>query len=763
MDMDVPSLSGSFLNEEASVSMESPPIEEEEDEDLYYIPPRRPSLDLGPSPMETGALLYVERPKSPAESYLSMRSEGTGSSVNLAEEDRSCTKIHLERTDSFSTCYSVDSDDCEIRTKVKSKDVLDEDNSLPELKENLNDIVPPHLTIPFVFRAICRVLQELRPIGLETFRGHLWHRYPQSFSTSLQSMDIVDIVDRMLECYSLRVCLQITKTVLQQLEQKRLVDFLEDLEMENEVYYELRERLKKIYGVTECSGGEERALDEVYTNIHIVSSGNNCPNVEHEVMSIKKPLENKKNKDVCIKDIITAEFIERGVEQVVLLRGIAGSGKSVVVRKFIQEWSNQTPNHINLMFALPIKELKQKFGDSTISFLDILHHFYPETKRLKPEKYNTTKCKILYIFDGLEEITEDIDLPNTPFVFDITKPAQLHVIIASILRGQFLRCGFFLFTSRPQPNFHIPHDTKHYVFEVLGFKDEVKEEYFQKRFRDQSQADRVIAYVKSSRTLQIMCFLPLFCSLLSDLCQSIFNKQGPEAELPKGITHIYTRLFIALLDTYHKERKATVNKLEFIMALGKRAFTMLEKGEYSVCINYPGDVVPVDEREAATYSGFSTLFMVRPMPFVDEKMFSFIHPTVQEYAAALYVFLTFLNEDKNLFEAPKVKRTWKLSLNKKSSMDLYKNALERSLLCEDGKLDIFMRFLFGMSSSSNIELIQRFFNPTVKWTSVTEEARALIKKKMSENQYPARSRNLQLCLEELSLPKSEARKRSFKR
>lgn len=26
---------------------------EEEDEDLYYIPERRPSLDLGPSPMDT--------------------------------------------------------------------------------------------------------------------------------------------------------------------------------------------------------------------------------------------------------------------------------------------------------------------------------------------------------------------------------------------------------------------------------------------------------------------------------------------------------------------------------------------------------------------------------------------------------------------------------------------------------------------------------------------------------------------------------------
>lgn len=750
LDMDVPSLSGSFLNEEASVSMESQPVEEveEEDEDLFYIEPRRPSLDLGPSPMDTGALFYVERPKSPAESYLSMRSEGIGSSVHLSEVDPSRTKIHLERTDSFSTCYTVDSDDCEIRTKVIHKDVSDNDDILPELKENLSDIPQPHLTIPFVFKAICNVLQQLRPIGLETFRGHLWHRYPQSFSTSLQSMDIVDIVDRMLECYSLQVSLQITKTVLLQLEQQRLVDYLDDLEIQNQVRYELKERLQKAYGVVECSGGVERPLGEVYTDLHIVAEDNHGPNIEHEVMSIKKPQDGK-HEDVCIQDIVSTQFIEKDIEQIIILNGVAGSGKSMILRKIIQEWSNEIPNHVHLMFPLPIKELKQTFGDAEISFLDILHHFYPETKRLKEEQYSTSKFNILYIFDGLEEILEDLDLHNSQFVFKINKPAKLNVIIASILRRHLLRCGYFLFASRVLSNFHIPFDTKHHVYEVFGFKEKEREEYFRKRFKDPGQAGRVIEYVKSSRTLQIMCHLPLFCSLLSSVCQSIFNRQGPAAELPKGITLLYTRLFLALLRDYHKERKATVDELKFIMTLGKRAFTMLEKGQYFLCLTYSNEPETVDELEAVTYSGLSTVFYVKPMPFVDEKMFGFMHPTMQEYMAALYVFLTFLNEDRNIFEAPKGK-LWKLGRSKKSAMDLFKNALERSLACEDGKLDIFMRFLFGLSNSSNIELIQQFFNRGVKWSSVAEEAGALIRKKITENQFPARARNLQLCLEELT-------------
>uniref|UniRef100_A0A3B3ZF45 NACHT domain-containing protein n=1 Tax=Periophthalmus magnuspinnatus TaxID=409849 RepID=A0A3B3ZF45_9GOBI len=591
------------------------------------------------------------------------------------------------------------------------------------------------------------VLKQLKPLGLDAFRRSLWQRYPQSFSTSLQNLDIVDIVDRMLECYSLRVSLQITKTLLQELELKRLVDFLENLKIQNEVRYELSERFKKIYGVIECSGGD-KPLDKVLTDVSIKSVRDNGPNIEHEVMSIQKP-ETMEGKDLSIKDIFSTDFIEKHNEQLILLYGNAGSGKSVVIRKLIHDWSNQkTHDHITLMLPLPLKELKQKVRDTDFSFLDILHSFYPETERLKVEDYSSKDYKIMYIFDGLEEIAEDINFSNAQLVFNIQEPAKLNVLIANILRGQLLKFGYCLFASRPLVDYCIPWDTHHFVYEVLGFKMEEREEYFKKRFRDQSQAGHVIAYIKSSKTLHIMCYLPLFCSLLSDLCQSVFTKQDPQAELPKGITCMYTRLFLALIHDYRKDRKVTIDKLKFIMALGRRAFTMLEKGEHFLSINYHKDEgEPVDDFEAVTYSGLGTLFYTKPLLYVEERLFSFLHPTMQEYVAALYAFLTFVNEDKNIFEPPKSKMTWKR--NKKGCLDLYKYALERSLSCEDGKLDIFVRFLFGMSNAKNTELIQQFFNHTVTWKSVAKEAEALIKKKMSETQNLARVKNLENCLVEL--------------
>lgn len=61
------------------------------------------------------------------------------------------------------------------------------------------------------------------------FKMMLWKRYPQSFNTPPQGMDMVDLVDRMLECYNLEVSLQITKALLEEIGQKKMIDCLQTL------------------------------------------------------------------------------------------------------------------------------------------------------------------------------------------------------------------------------------------------------------------------------------------------------------------------------------------------------------------------------------------------------------------------------------------------------------------------------------------------------------------------------------------------------
>lgn len=61
------------------------------------------------------------------------------------------------------------------------------------------------------------------------FQRKLWKYYPQSFNTPPQNTDLVDLVDRLLQCYSLENSFQITKTVLAEMGKKKLVEYVDTL------------------------------------------------------------------------------------------------------------------------------------------------------------------------------------------------------------------------------------------------------------------------------------------------------------------------------------------------------------------------------------------------------------------------------------------------------------------------------------------------------------------------------------------------------
>ncbi|KAK1882717.1 Rho GTPase-activating protein 7 [Dissostichus eleginoides] len=211
--------------------------ESDEDDGIFYIPERRRSLHLDQTPMDTSHWQYVEQAFSPALSYGSMTSEENLS--NMDGEEGSPTRLQLRRADSYSSYNSQGKNKDETATEV---------SDTPVLKHNPNEFKHPALTVEFTFKAICEILRELSEDHLLFFKVMLWKRYPQSFNTPPQSLDLVDLVDRLLECYNLEVSLQITKTLLESIKERRLVKCLQSLCLRNEVRYELCKTLKKTYG-----------------------------------------------------------------------------------------------------------------------------------------------------------------------------------------------------------------------------------------------------------------------------------------------------------------------------------------------------------------------------------------------------------------------------------------------------------------------------------------------------------------------------------
>lgn len=741
-------------------------VDEEVDEDIFYVPERRPSLDLGGEPGD-GSPWWMSRfsggrAPSAGLSYNSMESDEWMSSTrehSMDEQDESFTGVHLENNGSFSSCYSFNSD-CEKTTrKNRSKeDTVSGRPKQPQFLTDLNEPAHPALTVEFTFKAISKTLQKMPEMHLRHFKGTLWKHYPQAFIASPQNMDLVDLVDRLLNHYNLQGALQLVKALLKEMGQVWLVDYLQEICIQNEVSFELRRSLKSKYAdVYEDFGtqGEKRSFYNIFTDFDYMTVGDNGPNIEHEYRKIGKLNSHHSSELISCGDIFSSSMIEEKCVKALLTTGMAGTGKSMAVQKFILDWAEERSHqHILFLFPLPLRELNA-FQGSEISMLDLLNQFYPDTKRLKD--ICTVEGYVLFVLDGLDEYNQKLDFQTTEIWCDFKEATSFHVLLVNLLRGNLFYNGLLWVTSRPLRADCLPSEVVHRLTEVCGFTDAQKVEYFKKRFTDSVQADQVIAHVNSNKTLHIMCHLPLFCSVLSQVFERAFTGQrgGVFRGLPQSITPIYTQLLLTLLSQrrFRAPAQSPNQVRDFLVNLGKMAWLTLEKGQVTISrAHWQAGRVAIEE--AVVNSGFCTEFTVKQFVMYNEKVHCFIHSTVQEYMAALYVFLMFKNQGWSFFKEPKIK----LSQKNRKHLDVYANALEGTLLCEDGRFNVFLRFLFGMALKSNVELLKPFISSSENWPSVVQDTASLIRKKMSENlhNYPNSSALLRYCLDELTAEISAA-------
>ncbi|KAL6483831.1 hypothetical protein MHYP_G00087030 [Metynnis hypsauchen] len=82
--------------------------------------------------------------------------------------------------------------------------------------------------------------------------------------------------------------------------------------------------------------------------------------------------------------------------------------------------------------------------------------------------------------------------------------------------------------------------------------------------------------------------------------------------------------------------------------------------------------------------------------------------------------------------------------------DFLKSAVDRALQSENGHLDLFLRFLLGLSLESNQSLLRGLLTQTGSTSNCREETVECIKEKLRENLSPEKYINLFHCLNELN-------------
>ncbi|XP_050960248.1 NLR family CARD domain-containing protein 3 isoform X1 [Labeo rohita] len=538
--------------------------------------------------------------------------------------------------------------------------------------------------------------------------------------------------------------LKITLIILRKMNQTDLANTLQTKLMP--VYQQkLKSRLQDKYQrISEgmSNHGDSTRLNEIYTELYITEGGSGEINNEHEVRQIETVSRRPETQETPINcnDIFKPSPGQDKPIRTVLTKGVAGIGKTVSVQKFILDWAEGKANQdVHFIFPLPFRELN--LIQKNLSLVDLLNHLHTETKEFKSADYDD--YKVMFIFDGLDECRLRLDFQNNRSLSDVTESASVDVLLTNLIKGNLLPSALLWITSRPAAANQIPPEcVVDQVTEVRGFNDPQKDEYFRKRINDQSLADRVVTHIRSSRSLFIMCHIPVFCWISATVLERMMGK-AESAEIPKTLTQMFTHflIFQTKLKTQKYDGKYEIDPdqaRKTILSLGKLAFEQLEKGNL---IFYEEDLKEsgIDVREVSVYSGVCTQIFRQEFGLQLGKVYSFVHLSIQEFLAALFKLLSFSEQNTglmNVFRSPMT--------------SLLKGEVDKALQSENGHWDLFLRFLLGLSLESNQTLLQGLLRKTVSSSDINQETAEYIKQKIRENHSPEKSINLFHCLNELN-------------
>ncbi|XP_043093338.1 protein NLRC3-like [Puntigrus tetrazona] len=269
-------------------------------------------------------------------------------------------------------------------------------------------------------------------------------------------------------------------------------------------------------------------------------------NHEHEILRIDDAFKSKKTQDkLIISNDIFTELSKNNEKKIVLTKGVAGIGKTVSVHRLILDWAEGNTNQdIHCVFLLPFREINLMTNED-FSLHELLLEFYPELNDLEKSKLYK-ECKIAFIFDGLDESRLPINFKSRS-LNTVEKKASVDVLFTSLVKGTLLPSALVWVTSRPAAANQIPPQYVGLFTEVRGFTDQQKEEYFRKRFTDESLSSRIISHMKMSRSLYIMCHIPVFCWITATVLQDILSENNEE-NISTTLTEMYIHFLLIQME-----------------------------------------------------------------------------------------------------------------------------------------------------------------------------------------------------------------------
>ncbi|XP_045898477.1 protein NLRC3-like [Micropterus dolomieu] len=170
----------------------------------------------------------------------------------------------------------------------------------------------------------------------------------------------------------------------------------------------------------------------------------------------------------------------------------------------------------------------------------------------------------------------------------------------------------------------------------------------------------------------------------------------------------------------------------------------------------------LDVTEASVYSGVCTEIFKRESVIFQKTVYCFVHLSVQEFLAAVYMFHCYTSRNTKALE-DFLGKDWKQKdsksflkkmskfFGKYPSLDVFLwSAMQKSLKSKNGHLDLLVRFLHGLSLESNQRLLGGLLGRTDNSPEIIQRAINKLKEMNSDEISPDRSINIFHCLTEMN-------------
>ncbi|XP_068107813.1 NACHT, LRR and PYD domains-containing protein 12-like [Hyperolius riggenbachi] len=420
-------------------------------------------------------------------------------------------------------------------------------------------------------------------------------------------------------------------------------------------------------------------ISERYVNLVVVCTQYFRQRSQDEITQAGEKLDSCLQKTKrCLQNIVPKRLFHwchqlKCVPRIVMVSGVPGVGKSTLLQKFTNEWVNgNLYQRFSFVFFFKFRELNRLIKESSLE--DMILNQYPYLQS-QIENILQHPEKLLFIFDGLDESTHQLNFITSKLCTDTKQKERVNIIVVNLLQQLLLTGCSVLMTSRPTRLSLLPTDIFQRMVEIMGFFPKERQMYFEHFYSDKNLSERAFRFVKENDTLYTFCYIPSYCWIICTVLSMCFkvtptnNVQLPT--LPKTVTQLFV-IYVANILKNHSQNLE--NAREVLKSLGRMAeYGILNR----ILVFDKHDMASFDEKicSSCLLSSFMT-----ESDSASNVTFSFLHLIMQEFFAALINYIQF-------------------------SPDSLAKSLSEAQSYQDGRGIVFLKFICGLSDKSTRSLL----------------------------------------------------------